>query len=460
MRPSRFLIAAFLLSAVLLSFASISAAQAVRTLYNFDGTIGSLPAGFALTQGRDGQLYGTTIDGGDSNLGAVFKITPTGHITALHSFNGTDGAFPFAGLALGADGSFYGATDSGGTGNVGTFFKITSTGNLTVLHNFQNDGTDGAYPVSAPILAADGNFYGATFDGGLYGDGALYKFTPSGTETIIFNYDYTDGWLPYSPTQGNDGSLYVASQRGGSGGGNGCGTLTNISTTGILINTYLFDCASNGWAPVDVVQASDGNFYGTASFGGVYSEGVLFRLSPSFNYTVLHSFGATVGEGTEPVGLIQATDGKLYGTDFAGGNFNDGTIYTCSLSGTCKTLFTWDSQVEASGLVQHTTGALYGTTYNGGTNSLGSIYALNVGLEPFVALPQPQGKAGSTAQILGEGLRGATSVTFNGIPATSFKAVTDTFMTAVVPSGATTGKVVVTTPGGALTSNVNFRILQ
>jgi hypothetical protein len=111
-------------------------------------------------------------------------------------------------------------------------------------------------------------------------------------------------------------------------------------------------------------------------------------------------------------------------------------------------------------LLQHTNGLFYGVADIGGTYSEGSIYSLNMGLGPFVAFVRPTGKVGQTAQILGQGLTGSTGVTFNGVPATSFTVVSDTYMTAVVPSGATTGPVVVTTPSGPLTSNVSFRISQ
>ena len=449
----------FLLT-VLLPFVP-SLAQTVNVLYNFDGTVGSNPLNITLTQGRDGQLYGTTVYGGTSNLGAIFKITPSGHATALHSFNGTDGSQVWAGLTLGSDGNFYGTTFHGGTAGVGVLFKMTPTGTLTVLHNFANNGTDGTLPVASPILASDGNLYGTTQNGGPNNAGTVYKLTPAGVFSIIYNLDSTIGsYAAFSPTQGSDGSLYLAALYGG---GNGCGSLMKLSTAGVLINSYSLDCAANGGNPSgSLFQASDGNFYGATFNGGQYSMGVLFKLSQNFAYSVLHNFGATFSEGTNASGgVMQATDGNLYGLDYLGSTFGDGTIYDFSLSGTFNTLYDWTSNVAAQGQVsQHTNGTLYGVTYQGGTNNLGTVFSMNIGARAFVALVQYQGKSGGTAQILGQGFTGTTGVTFNGVPAASFKVVKDTYLTAVVPTGASSGPVVVTTPSGKLKSNRNFRVIH
>jgi uncharacterized repeat protein (TIGR03803 family) len=460
MRPSRFIAVTFASSAMFLSLLGASVAQ-MKVLYNFNGTLGSNPTEIALIQGRDGQIYGTASLGGTYGLGSVFKITTTGQFTALHSFNGTDGQYPEAGLTLGADGNFYGTTEEGGTGSWGVLFKMNPTGAVTILHNFNQDGVDGFDPLSPPILASDGNFYGATTYGGINNAGAVYKLTPAGVYTIIYNYDSSVGYgAQSSPAQGRDGNLYVAALTGGS---SNCGSEIKISTGGVLVNSYSFDCGANGGNPEgSLVQASNGNFYGVAFNGGAYSEGVLFKLDTSLDYTVLYSFGTTTTNGTEPNGgLIQATDGNFYGVAYRGGSFNDGAIYNYSLAGGSNTLFSWNREIEAEGaFLQHTNGTLYGVTYLGGTNNLGTVYSFSHGLRPFVTFVQPTGRAGQTAQILGQGLTGTTSVTFNGVAATKFSVVNDTYMTAIVPSGATTGPVVVTTPGGALTSNVSFRIIN
>jgi uncharacterized repeat protein (TIGR03803 family) len=459
MRPSRFLVTTIVSLCIL--FPAISSSQSVRTIYTFDGTVGSDPNSTSLTEGRDGQLYGVTVGGGGNNLGIAFKITPSGHITELHSFSGSDGSYPRGGLTLGVDGNFYGTTQQGGTGmgTAGVVFKMTPSGSITVLHNFNNDGKDASFPTSPPILASDGNFYGTTSYGGT-GAATVYKLTPSGILTIIFNC--VEGWcdeMYFSPTQGSNGNLYIAAV--GYFGIN-CGSLLEVTTTGILVNTYIYDCGASGGNPGgSLTQGSDGNLYGTTIHGGANSGGVLYRLGTTFSYEITHNFGQNTADGNAPEGsVVQATNGKFYGTTDGGGSLNDGTIYGYS-GATYGTLFAWNSPVhDGAGLTQHTNGFLYGVTSAGGPESLGTIYSVNLGLHSFITFVKPTGKAGQTAQILGQGLTGTTSVTFDGLPATSFSVLTDTFMTAVVPSGATTGKVLVATPTGPLTSNVKFRIIH
>ena len=160
---------------------------------------------------------------------------------------------------------------------------------------------------------------------------------------------------------------------------------------------------------------------------------------------------------------MQATDGNLYGTAQIGGQFDDGILFKVKTSGSFTLLYSFDGTTTGSSpgaLTQHTNGLLYGTAFSGGASNAGTAFSFNARLSPFITFVTPAGRLGQTAQILGQGLTGATSVTFNGVAATSFTVVNDTYMTAVVPSGATTGKVVVTTPSGPLTSNVNFRIIQ
>jgi uncharacterized repeat protein (TIGR03803 family) len=180
--------------------------------------------------------------------------------------------------------------------------------------------------------------------------------------------------------------------------------------------------------------------------------------------SVLHTFTTSKIEGQYPDGgLAQATDGKLYGSTQLGGGNGFGSLYEITTSGAYTQLYSFTAAVgerPLGALLQHTNGILYGAAFLGGSHGYGSVFSLDMGLGPFVTFVRPTGKVGQTAQILGQGFTGSTSVTFNGVPATSFSVVSDTYMTAVVPSGATTGPVVVTTPSGPLTSNVSFRISQ
>jgi uncharacterized repeat protein (TIGR03803 family) len=437
-------------------------AQTFSVLYNF-GTHGGDPVNpgwvNVVAQGRDGNLY-STASGGINGLGAMFKITPGGTLTVPYSFDSTDES-PHSGLTLGTDRQFYGSSLNGGTSGLGTVFKVTPSGTVTVLHNFA--GSDGQWPWAPPIQGADGNFYGTTFQGGTNNNGTVYKITPSGRFTTIHSFDESDGILPYAPlVQGTDGNFYGTTNAGG-GPGDG-GTVFKITPAGKLTVLHSFGSQNlDGLQPYSaLVQASDGNFYGTTSAGGSHNGGTVFRIAAAGKYTILHSINGFENEGGNPIaGLVQATDGNLYGTTV------NGTIFRISPTKpypyTVLHHFdgTHGSEPEVT-LVQHTNGILYGDTLVGGTGgpcnpSCGVFYSLNVGLGPFVSLVSTSGKVGKTIQILGQGFTGTTGIAFNGIAAT-FKVSSDTYLTAIVPNGATTGSVTVTTPGGTLTSNKPFRV--
>jgi len=217
------------------------------------------------------------------------------------------------------------------------------------------------------------------------------------------------------------------------------------------------------------MQAADGNIYGTTQVGGKHGGGTIFKIDAATGlFATVYSFGSTPNDGLQPFsGLTQGTDGSLYGTTVIGGKAGAGSIFKLSSSGVYSQLYSFPTlpgvtqQQPQAAPVQSTTGTFYGVTSSGGTNGVGSVYTLNMGLGPFVAFVRSHGKVGATVQILGlgQGMTGSSSVTFNGLPA-SFSVVSDTYMTAVVPTGATTGPVVVTTPGGTLSSNASFQVTQ
>lgn len=227
------------------------------------------------------------------------------------------------------------------------------------------------------------------------------------------------------------------------------------------MQSYSFPCGAGGNEPAGpLVQASDGNFYGTAALGGTFGNGAIFKATPAFQVSILYNFVGGTKDGQNPFsGLVQATDGNFYGNTANGGSAKLGTLFQISTNGVYKSLYSFratGSQRPITGLMQHTNGLLFGTTGGGGANSLGTVFALDMGLGPFVTFVQPTGKVGQTAQILGQGFTGTAGVTFNGFAATSVTVGRSTYLRAVIPSGATTGPVVVTTPNGTLTSNVNF----
>jgi uncharacterized repeat protein (TIGR03803 family) len=460
MRLSRFVSVIFdLLTAtfVVMFLTTAGAAQTFTDFFNFNGANGGVPGYNVLVQGRDGQLYGTTGEGGTSGFGVVFRINTAGTESVIYSFDGTHGRAPSGGLTLGSDGNFYGTANIGGTFDLGVLFRITSNGSLTVLHSFA--GREDAYPASPPIEASDGNFYGTT-QGETYGE--VYKYGPDGTFTALHTFSGSDGRTADAHLiQGADGNLYGTTVEGGT---YGWGTVFKMNTSGTITGEYSFDSpTTGGYLEWPVIQATDGNFYSTTSlYAANYYSGSVFRLNEEFSYTLLYTDSDNNTQITElSSGVVQATDRNLYGAGQLDGADQYGGIYQLGLNGAFSVVYSFvnPTQMQA-GMMQHTNGKLYGSVNYASTDGYGYLYSLDMGLGPFIGFVRPTGGVGQSAQILGQGLTGATRVTFHGVPATSFKVLADTFMTAVVPSGATAGKVVVTTPNGTLTSNVIFRVNQ
>ena len=238
-----------------------------------------------------------------------------------------------------------------------------------------------------------------------------------------------------------------------------------ITPQGTLTTVYSFcseiNCADGDVPTSGVVQARDGNFYGVTFRGGAYLNGTVFKVTPDGTLTTLHSFDNI--DGTYPYSaLVQATDGNFYGTTIGGGAYSDGTVFEITSVGTLTTLRSFqgtDGEMPGGGLLQATSGMLYGTTALGGSSGFGTVYSLSVGLGRFVEMLPAAGKVGENITILGDGMKGSTAVSFNGTPATTFRAL-NTAIRVTVPTGATTGIVeVVTASGSVLKSNARFRII-
>jgi len=487
------------LAACFFCVAAVSAApaQTFTTLFRFDLADGYEPSG-SPTQGVDGEFYSVTTLGGLYAKGTVFKITSGGTLTTLYNFCAQsgclDGDAPNGALILAANGDFYGTTSGGGTNSCsypygcGTIFKITRGGVLTTIHSFS--GSDGAGPLGPLVQAPDGTLYGIASGGGMNSDeecqngcGTVFKISPGGGDlTTLYNFcsqpECADGHSPYGGlVQATDGNFYGVTP---SGGTRQDGTIFKITPAGTFTNLYTFCIkhffCSDGSGPVALLQATDGNFYGVTGGGGVKTTicaggcGTVFQMTPAGTLTTLFNFNYT--DGGEPTGLIQATDGNFYGNTALGGTTNFyGTIFEFTPNGTLTTLHTFcvqkgcpDGRQLFYAPIQGTDGILYGTTNLGSNNHFcgiggcGTVYSLNVGLVPFVGFVRDTAKVGQSAGILGGGLTGTTGVSFNGVPA-RFSVRADTFLSAIVPSGATTGYVTVTTPSGTLTSNLPFHVL-
>jgi uncharacterized repeat protein (TIGR03803 family) len=333
----------------------ISRDGALTTLHSFDGNGGANPVA-GLVQASDGNFYGTTEYGGANDdprcnygdlfgCGTVFKVTPGGNVTTLYNFCSqpycSDGYGPLGVLVQARDGNFYGMTSAGGIGaerthcgqGCGTVFKITPDGTLTTLHSF--DFNDGYAPFAGLVQASDGNLYGTTLGGGANAAGTVLKITPAGTLTTLHSFRGADGLEPWeSLVQASDGNLYGTTVLGGSSGNcvDGCGTVFKITPDGVLTTLHSFDNNDGTYAIGGLVQASDGNFYGTTFYGGAIHTcvggcGTAFKITPGGMLTTLHTFINTT-DGANPYGgLVQATDGNLYGTTQYGGARGDGTVF-------------------------------------------------------------------------------------------------------------------------------------
>lgn len=428
-------------------------AQTFTSLVSFSGypTNGQDPVG-PLVQGLDGRFYGFTSKGGvaPNNKGTFLAITAQGKLTTLHSFRNAEAAFPQSGLLILSDGKLYGTANSGGANTKwGSVFSVSPTGIVTVLHSFNL--SDGANPLCTLAQGFNGMLYGTTSGGGASSKGTVFQITPSGTFTTVHSFSGSDGYFPVGGLlQASTGLLYGTAQN----------EVYSLGLTGLFNVVSRFSSSNPGIPQAALIGGPGMNFYGTA-VGGAVNDGSVFEVTPTGSLTILYNF--TGPDGSMPYGsLVLGTDGNFYGVTQQGGDRNgDGTIFQVTSSGALTTLHMFnrtDGSGPFGGLVQGTDGNFYGTTGSGGTSGNGTIFKLSMGLAPFVRSVPGFGTAGASVAILGNRLKGATSVTFNGVAA-SFTVKSGAYIKATVPSGATTGTIEVVTPSGTLKSNVPFQVL-
>jgi uncharacterized repeat protein (TIGR03803 family) len=348
-------------------------------LYSFTaGADGGYPYA-GVTQDSAGNLYGTTQLGGSAGAGVVFKLDLLGNETVLYNFTGgTDGANPF-GVILDSAGNLYGTTQSGGSVGAGVVFKLDTAGHQTVLHSFTG-GLDGGYPyLGAVTFDSAGNLYGVTSGGGNAGVGVLYKLDQAGHETVVFGFPETDGNNPQAGViQDSAGNLYGTTTGGGT---NGAGIVYKLDSRGRETFLYTFTGGADGGNPLGgVIQDSAGNLYGTTEFGGSAGKGVVFKLDPAGHQTVLYSFTGG-GDGAFPYTgqLLMDSAGNLYGTTLNGGSAGKGMVFKIDPMGQESVLHSFtgpDGAFPYSGVIMDSTGNLYGTTSQGGTR-LGVLYKLD-----------------------------------------------------------------------------------
>jgi uncharacterized repeat protein (TIGR03803 family) len=443
-----------------LAFAVTGAAQAqtYTDLHDFNAGTGD-PTFFnsgRLAQGRDGNFYAQSGNGGTSSLGTIFKVTPSGTVAIIHSLVSTDGysSNTGGGTTLGANGDFYANGFSGGSSGYGTVFKVTPTGTLTVLHNFTDTG-DGYNPANAQVTDTNGNLYGTTDSNPV----TIYQITPAGTFSTITTLTTAEGIEGGQLSIGSDGNVYGGMNLGGA---NGYGTAFKTTPAGVVTVLHNFDPTDGDYAAGGMVQAANGKFYGAAMLGGVSNAGVIYSLTSSGTYAMLHSVNGTT-DGYEPYGqVLLASDGNFYGVTNGGGSVGCGTIFKVTPAGAYSVVYNFDSTHGCSPeeqVIQGTNGLLYGLVNGGGAYGNGAFYSLSVpGLRKFAGLVTTTAAQGANIGILGQGFNNTSVVSFDGVNATAITLSGGTFILATVPAGALTGTVTVTTGANVLTSTQSFKV--
>ena len=434
----------------------LAQSQTYTDLHDFNPSAGD-PHTFIeskLAQGRDGNFYTESNGGGASGNGTVFKVSPSGTTTVIHSFDGTDGANAIGGMTLGTDGNLYGDTWSGGSFGNGITFKITPAGTETALHNFADNG-DGANP--ANVLVRNSTlFYGTTNNASAE---TIYQVTSGGVLKTLHTFSNADGQAGGQLLLGSDGNIYGGMNQGGTFG---FGTAFKMTPKGVLTVLHNFNITDGDQAAPGMVEITPGKFYGTTELGGSTGDGVVYSLTSSGTFSVLHSLSSST-DGHQVLDPTLATDGNVYGLTVSGGSANCGTIFKVTAVGAFSVVYPFDNThgCNPSGgyLTQGTDGKLYGIANAGGANGNGVFFSLDVGLSPFVNLMTTSGKEGSKVEILGQGFSSSSVVKFGGVAATTISRTGSTYILATVPAGALTGPVTVTTGATTLTSPQTFKVL-
>jgi uncharacterized repeat protein (TIGR03803 family) len=396
---------------------------------NFDNFMtGGYPLG-KLVQGTDGALYGTAQNGGSSGQGTVFKLNTdgTGFIVLKGDFNSsTSGGYLYSGLMQAADGRLYGTASQGGSGNYGTVFKLNTDGtSFSVIKNFAYfDGAD--LQVGELIQGMDGALYGTAVNGGSSGGGTVFKLNTDGSAfTVLKNLSYgvdisEDGGYIYTGlAQGTDGALYGTASQGGS---SGAGTVFKLNADGTGFTVIKdFDNSTTGGYPQGgaLIQGTDGKLYGNASQGGTYGYGTVFKLNTDGSgFSVLQNFDNSTTGGYLYSGLMQGTDGALYGTAASGGTYGYGTVFKLNPDGTgFSVLKNFDYSTSGgnsyySTLMQGTDGAIYGTALQGGSSGYGTVFRLNPTGSGFTVLKGDFNSSTSGGYLYSGLMQGADSALY------------------------------------------------
>lgn len=383
-----------LLALALINGAMVSPALAgqhgYKVLHHFDGRSGAFPGG--LISGLNGSFYGSTmLGGGSGQTGTVFSINSAGKYTLMRAFSDLDfnGSYLGGELTWGQDGRLYGVASADGGGHCGTVFALELGGRVEVLHDFvpsTPNGPEGCHPEGGVAFASDGSLMGLTFMGGHEGRGlgSVFRVTTSWDFAELHSFGSTpiDGASPRPggpPVISPEGVMYGVTTQGGAWDQ---GTLFAIYPGGAYQILHVFGGDDLvGGSPSALTMAADGRLYGVTTLGGAAGVGTVFRYDLSGRMKVLHAFVGGMNDGAEPVGrLLQASDGKFYGTTRAGGSANMGTVFQMSAGGKFKLLHAFnggeDGRGPEGGLAQADSGLLYGTTRAGGAYDVGVVFSV------------------------------------------------------------------------------------
>jgi uncharacterized repeat protein (TIGR03803 family) len=405
----------------------ISLSGAFTSRHSFTNADGESPRA-GLVQASDGNLYGTTAYGGTfAGHGTVYRITPAGVLTNLHTFRGNEGTALEGTLIEGPNGILYGTTAGGGVISAGTVFQITTNGVFAALN--ANPSTGLNQPAAGVVLASDGNLYGTSEFGGtstncIGGCGAIYRITPGGVVTTLHSFDKSDGQSPKSVlVEGPGGILYgttYGSPLSVLNCANGCGTIFQITTNGGFTTLHTFAGPEGKLPEAGLVFGSDGNLYGTGSRGGTLTFGTVFQVTTNGIVTRLVSFTGTNG-GVPVAPLILGPDGAFYGTTLVGGGTNGaglGTVFKLTVSTNASTVSCVLSPASATNIVgtAHTVTA---TVTSNGVPRSGAVVNFSVTAGPNL------GKTGTATTIAGQAsftYTGSTTAGTDTIRATSLGA--------------------------------------
>ncbi|MGC1449805.1 MAG: choice-of-anchor tandem repeat GloVer-containing protein [Candidatus Sulfotelmatobacter sp.] len=446
-------------------------AQTPTVLYTFMQTTNACAPRGNIVQGRDGNMYGGGAACGANGSGAVYKISPAGAESVFFSFPQQWINCGGAGLTLGSDGNFYGTCIAGNPATgLGSIFRLTPAGVFTDLHDFTGVNGD-SLPVYPPIQASDGNFYGVSGNE-VQICGNVYRLTPAGGYTNLHAFSGNDCHSS-NLFQASDGNLYGTLAQCTLPGSVGC--VYKISTAGVFKEIHGFAFTTGENPCTGMIQGKDGKLYGATNQGALNGSGNIYKLTTAGVPTDLHDFNnatdaSCVNNVGPPVNLLQVSDGSFYGVNPAYGPYG-GSIYKLTSANVFSAFLFPSTDVDgnspSSTLIQNTNGLVYGTTPSGGGSSTtctqicqGTFFSVATGDVPFVSLEPTQktGNVGASVGMFGQGFSSASVVKFGGVAATSVTRSGTTYLAAVVPAGAHTGAVTVTTGATTLKSPQTYKV--